>query len=794
MLYNNKSQNHQHDHHCDSHCNNIAHNHTDHGQPHSPTAAMTLDCGSVCSQEQTSHHASQDDDPSEEPPRLSSSEKISWHIQGMDCANCAKKIENSVKNIDQVIESKVYFSTEKLTATIPANTPQLIEKIESQISGLGYRSVRAEPSTHNSHAPSDSAPQLAAAAQTTEPHEHSAHLSVREFIPLALLAFLIALSYLISQFNPLYGEYAFIISAVIGVLPIAKAALAAARSSTPFTIESLMCISAIGALFIGAAAEASMVVFLFMIGELLEGIAANRARKGISSLMALMPEETTLLVDGQRRQVPSKHLKPDDRIEIASGGRLPADVILESEQATLDESALTGESIPVEYSRGAKILAGSLVVDKTVQFRVISEQGQNAVDRILQMIEEAEERKAPIERFIDRFSRYYTPSIALFALLVIVLPPLLAGADWYTWIYRGLTLLLIGCPCALVISTPAAITSALSSSARQGVLIKGGAALEALGQVKTIAFDKTGTLTEGKPQVTDVVSPTLQIAELLQLASAIEAGSSHPLAKAIISHSQQQGVTLLEADNRTAIAGIGVKGQLNQQQIYLLAPNKVNKLEISLSLEWQTQIDGLESQGKTVVVIVVEQTIMGLIALQDTLRSDTAAALSQLRQLGLDSIMLTGDNQRAASAIARQLAIEYRAELLPEDKLNVIDTLNQTQPVAMVGDGINDSPAMKAASVGIAMGSGSDVALETADAALTKNSLISLPTLIRIARSTNRIIKQNIAIALGFKALFLVTSLLGITGLWIAVLADSGTTAIVTANALRLLRKEKAPH
>jgi Cd2+/Zn2+-exporting ATPase len=374
----------------------------------------------------------------------------------------------------------------------------------------------------------------------------------------------------------------------------------------------------------------------------------------------------------------------------------------------------------------------------------------------------------------------------LMSVLVILIPPLAFAQPWETWIYRGLTLLLIGCPCALVISTPAAITSGLAAATRQGALIKGGLALEQLGRVKTIAFDKTGTLTQGKPKVTDVLSVNGTDNDLLAAAASIEMGSHHPLAKGIVYHAEQQGISLVHADNRKTLAGVGVEGIFLGKKIKISAPSK---LDLVLEDVIRQQIMTLEQEGKTVVVVLEEGRLRGLIALQDTLREDAKAALADLRSLGINGVMLTGDNTRSAAAIAAELKIDFRANLLPEDKVAAIMALNQQQATAMVGDGINDAPAMKAASIGIAMGSGTDVALETADAALTHNRLQGLADMIRLSRATNANIRQNITIALGLKAVFLVTTLLGLTGLWLAVLADSGATALVTANALRLLRK-----
>jgi Zn2+/Cd2+-exporting ATPase len=769
MLYNNKYIHHHHVNHecCHSNCKNIKHNHNYSNHDTYCSQESTDSCGGNT---HTKLEQNESDDPPDGSEQKSKDIKLTWKIQGMDCASCAQKIENGIRNLPNITHTKILFSTEKLIVFVPEKNQKVIKLIEDKVIELGYK------------------PLLVTSTQYAHHHKHSHHFDKKAFIPLVIQGILIIISYIILLFNQYVGECAFIATAIFGIIPIAKEALILTRSGTPFSIESLMSISAIGALFIGAAEEATMVIFLFMIGEMLESVATSKAKKGISSLAELMPEESIIIIDGKRKTVTSHSLQPDDIIEISSGGRLPADVILLSEQASIDESALTGESIPVNYFAGDKILAGSLVVDNTIQLKVISEKGKNAVDRILQLIEDAEERKAPIERFIDKFSRYYTPTIALFALLVIIVPPLLFNADWYTWFYRGLTLLLIGCPCALVISTPAVITSALSNAAKQGVLIKGGAALEHIGSVKLVAFDKTGTLTEGKPQVTDVISEDVSKEELLKLVAAIESGSHHPIAKAIVDYALLNQLNVNEADNRKAIAGVGVQGEVDNQTFYIVSPSKVVTVSAPLKAEHTKIIEELENAGKTVVVVVTSQQLMGIIALQDVLRSDAMTTMNELNKLGVKTLMLTGDNERAAKAIAFQLGMDYRAELLPADKLAEIEKMRISTSIAMVGDGINDSPAMKAATVSIAMGSGTDVALEAADAALTKNSLLSLPKLIGLTRFASRNIKQNVTIALGIKLVFLITSLFGFTGLWLAVLADSGTTAIVTANALRVLK------
>lgn len=680
-------------------------------------------------------------------------ERYTWIVNGMDCAACARKVENAVKQVAGVNHVQVLFATEKLLISAEKDVSA---QVEAAVTRAGY-SLRSEQTP----------------AEKTSP--------LRENLPLITLIIMMALSWTLEHFNHPFGNLAFIATTLVGLFPIARQALRLMKSGSWFAIETLMSVAAIGALFIGATAEAAMVLLLFLIGERLEGWAASRARKGVSALMALKPETATVVVDGERKTVAIATLRPGDVMEVAAGGRLPADGTLITANASFDESALTGESIPVERETGEKVPAGATSVDRLVQLTVLSEPGDSAIDRILKLIEEAEERRAPVERFIDRFSRIYTPVIMLIALLVAVVPPLLFSAPWEAWIYKGLTLLLIGCPCALVISTPAAITSGLAAAARRGALIKGGAALEQLSQVQQIAFDKTGTLTVGKPQVTGIYPAD---DAMLSLAAAVEQGSTHPLAQAIVREAQSRGLTIPAASAQRALMGSGIEAVVEGRQVLICAADKFPADAFS------QQIRELEEAGQTVVIVVVDGVAKGVLALRDTLRDDAKEAVAALHKLGIQGVILTGDNPRAAAAIASELDLEYRAGLLPADKVQAVTGLNAQAPLAMVGDGINDAPAMKAATIGIAMGSGTDVALETADAALTHNRLTGLAQMISLARATRTNIRQNITIALGLKGIFLVTTLLGITGLWLAVLADTGATVLVTANALRLLRRK----
>ncbi|MGU5633135.1 zinc/cadmium/mercury/lead-transporting ATPase [Aeromonas caviae] len=731
------------------------HDHDHHEQGHAHTAAAT------------------------EPPLATpeqNSRRHSWQVLGMDCPSCARKIETAVSRVEGVQQARVLFATEKLVVDLaPGLSPDPVTAAVLaagfQLKGGAQNTARSEPGR---------SPQM----------QRVSNLLGKYWQPLSLAGLVGVAALLPAQI----GQPLFTLATLWGLWPVARKAWALTRSGSPFAIETLMTVAAVGALFLGETAEAAMVLLLFMLGEHLEAYAAGRARAGVTALMALVPDKALRIrttAEGEvREEVAADQLRPGDIIEIAPGARLAADARLLDTLGAFDESALTGESIPVERRRGDKVPAGSLAADRVLRLEVVSEPGNNAIDRILHLIEEAETQRAPIERFIDRFSRWYTPTMMLVALLVVLVPPLAFGQSWDEWVYRGLALLLIGCPCALVISTPAAVTSALAAATRQGALIKGGAALERLAHIDTLAFDKTGTLTLGKPQLTELVSLNGQPeADLLALAAAIEQGSHHPLARAVVTAASERGLNLAAAQDLRALPGMGVEGRIDGVLWQLLAPSRVATLDAAMLARVAT----LEQQGKTVVVLgqpnAAPAAPAALLALRDQIRPEAAAALQELNQLGLQSIMLTGDNPRAAEAIAGELGMGWRAGLLPEGKVDEIAKLGLSQKVAMIGDGINDAPAMKRASIGIAMGGGTDVALETADAALTHNQLGGVAAMIRLSRAALANIHQNIALALGLKAIFLVTSLLGITGLWIAVLADTGATALVTANALRLLRK-----
>jgi len=493
--------------------------------------------------------------------------------------------------------------------------------------------------------------------------------------------------------------------------------------------------------------------------------------------------------------VAANSLQVNDKVLVRPGDRVSADGVIVQGTSSLDESPVTGESIPIAKTIGDDVFAGSINVEGALQIRVEKTAANNTIARIIELVEQAQASKAPTERFIETFSRYYTPIVMAIAVLVIIVPPLLMGAEWGTWLYRGLTLLLIACPCALVLSTPAAIASGLAVGTRHGMLIKGGNVMELVGQVSTVAFDKTGTLTEGKPRVTDVIGFKTVHGDaeghdkLLSLFASVDATSSHPLAIAIVDHAKAANVVIPESSNAFATAGKAVHATIAGRSLAIGSLVYVAE-NVLISDEQQTQIETLQNEGKTVSVLFDDQTrsALGLVALSDELREDAKQAIAQLQKMNVRSVMLTGDNSRTAKALASQLDIEWKAELLPEDKLRLLSEMQASGKIAMIGDGINDAPALATADVGIAMGSGTDVAIETADIALLKNRVVDMANLIALSRATMRNIHQNVVFALGLKGVFLITTVFGITGLWIAVLADTGATMLVTLNALRLLR------
>ncbi|MCS2609219.1 heavy metal translocating P-type ATPase [Halomonas dongshanensis] len=609
---------------------------------------------------------------------------------------------------------------------------------------------------------------------------------------------LLALAWLAKLVWPALGHWPFIAATLVGLVPILQAALRAARGGNVFTIEMLMSIAALGALAIGAAEEAAVVVFLFAVGELLEGVASARARRSISALADLKPSAANLIKpDDSLEEVAADVLTPGQRVRVRPGERIPCDGRVLRGASNIDESPINGESVPRFRDVDDEVFAGTVNLQAVLDIEVTRGSADNTIARVIRLVEQAQAAKAPIARFIDRFAYYYMPAVIGVALLVMVVPPLASWLSWSESVYRALALLLIACPCALVISTPAAIAAGLSAGARQGLLIKGGAVLEQLGKVKIVALDKTGTLTAGAPRVTAIETWTnaADASAILAWAAALESGSSHPLATAIVAEAKAQSLESLPLEMGVSHPGIGIEGVVAGRRFSLSAPAR---LEVALEASARARIEALEASGHTLTVLcehtsseteVGQVRVLGAIALRDEPREDAKRGLAALARLGVTPIMLSGDNPRAVTAIGEQLGIEAHGGLLPEDKAERVAAwqMGGSGPVAKVGDGINDAPALARADVGIAMGSGTAVALEAADAALLKNRVTGVAELIALSRATLGNVKANVALALGLKAIFLFSTALGFTGMWIAVMADTGATVLVTLNALRLL-------
>ena len=616
-------------------------------------------------------------------------------------------------------------------------------------------------------------------------HGHAAHGAGKTLFEseglrtFALACVCAGLAYAVAWLMPEYAQLAYGVGAGIAVIPFALSAVRKAARGQPFSIETLVTVAVLGALPIGAGAEAVVVVALFSLGELLEGFAAARASSGLRALAELLPSEAVIEENGKRKTVSAAELRIGMILLVSAGDRLAADGRILSGVSELNEAAITGESRPVSKGEGNDVFAGSINGDGILRVEVTKDSANSVVARIGDLVADAQATTAPTARFIDSFSGWYTPAAIVIAALVAIVPPLAFGGDWPVWAYRALTVLLIACPCALVLSTPAAIATGIATAARYGILIKSGAALEMLARIRIAAFDKTGTLTLGHPVVTDVVGDP---AEIFGLAASVENGLSHPVARAIVSEASRRSIDLSGAEGVRIRQGEGVEGKVDGRLVAILSPRAAPGLEPSMA----AQIESCEREGKTVAVILLEDRILGFIASRDEARDDAKPAVAALSQLGVRSLMLSGDNQRTASAIAAPLGMEAEGELMPSEKLLRIDALKAENPVLMVGDGVNDAPALAKASIGLAMGGGTDVAIETADIGLLRDRLTGVPDAIRLARSTRRTILVNIVIAIGLKLIFLVLAIFGLTNLWTAIIADTGATILVTINALLL--------
>ncbi len=714
-----------------------------------------------------------------------STASLRYRIHGMDCPSCAQKLEKALSALPGASGVQVFFtsSSAKLSLDETLSHPDDVVVAGKR---LGYRLSLETPRQETVKDDHDHA------HDHSHGHSHS-HDSgdgpwYRSEPGIAVLwsGTLLSLAFISSFIRAEWEQYAYSIAALLAVLPLVRDVVRAGwRGMT--SIASLAIVATVGAVAIDAAAEGATVIFLFCLGEFLEGFATGTTRRHIRALADLSPKTAQLRRDdGSLETVPADSLQVGQIVFARPGERIPADGLIIEGTSSVDESPLTGESVPVLRQVNDQVFAGSINTEGALAIRVEKTATDNTIARIIRMIEEAESERAPSARFIDRFSRIYTPLVVGIAVLIAILPPLAMGGGWYEWVYRSLTLLLIACPCALVISVPAAVVAAIGGGARHGLLVKGGAALEMLAGVSTVAFDKTGTLTLGRFSVTELLAFEGDEESLLKLAASVEQGSTHPLAQAIVAAASSRSLSLLPVAAARSEAGKYAEAEIEGRRLFIGSPRALPET-VTRSETMAATLAAWEEDGQTAIVLWEEGRVIGLIALRDTIRPEAGETIALLRTLGITPMILTGDNARATAGIAASLNAEFQAHLLPDEKLAAIRALQKNGTVAMIGDGINDAPALAQADVGIAMGQGTAIALETAHAALLRNDLRGVAGLIRLARAALGIIRQNITASVGIKVVFLILTLLGYTHIWMAVLADTGTMLLVTLNALRLL-------
>ena len=755
-----------------------------------------------------------------------SSPTLSLPISGMDCADCARTIQTGVSRLDGVESCAVNFAAARLNVSGSVTA----EAVTARVRQLGY----------------DIGQEAAPGAPVTPPPANFfGFLLQSQETRLALLAALFILpGLLFNEFLPMLGveHWLFDVTSLLAMLlagyPIARSGWRALRINRQITINGLMTIAAIGAVFIGAYSEAGLVMVLFALGEALEGYTVERSRHSIRSLLEVAPAEAIVLhpcMDCQGHQgkqmddgtpytsgpcpwcgsheesVPVASLAIGATVLVKPGERIPVDGRVLAGASAVNQAPITGESVPVEKTPGDELFAGSINGQAALEVEVTRLAADNTLSRMIRMVEDAQEQRAPAQRFVDRFAEVYTPLVVVLAALTAALPPLFWDAPfWNTadggqgWLYRGLALLVVACPCALVISTPVTIISTISNAARNGVLIKGGAFLEAMAGIRAIAFDKTGTLTAGRPAVVTVRSinctspaqgscaPCTPCADLLALAAAVEQRSEHPLARAVVSASQLFPNPYPVAEGVTALVGAGVSGAVNGRPV-LVGSHAYFEANVPHGLEQCAQIDAASGLGQTPLLVSAGAEYQGYITVADEVRESSRRVLGELRLAGMEHlVMLTGDNPATANHIAAQVGVtDVRAGLLPEQKAGAIqELLSRFGPTAMVGDGINDAPALATATVGIAMGAaggGTAQAMETADIALMGNDLSRLPFLVGLSRAAMQTVRVNVALSIGIKLVFLLLVLAGWGSMWLAVLADVGASVLVTLNGMRLL-------
>ena len=694
-----------------------------------------------------------------------------YRIEGLSCTNCAGKFEKNVKQLPGVTSATVNFGASKIS--VEGQTT--IEELE-EAGAFENLIIRDD--------------------QENDEQVRSKESFIKRNIALIIsLGFILVavISQLSLGEDHLLTKALYILAIIIGGYDLFKEGFSD-LIKLDFSMESLMTIAIIGAAFIGEWAEGSIVVILFAISEALERFSMDKARQSIRSLMDIAPKEALIRRNNVEQLVSVDKIDIDDIMIIKPGQKIAMDGLVINGHSSVNQAAITGESVPVEKQLDDEVFAGTLNEEGVLEVKVTKKVTDTTIAKIIHLVEEAQGERAPAQAFVDKFAKYYTPFIIIMALLIVVVPPLFFGGDWNKWLYQGLSILVVGCPCSLVISTPVSIVSAIGNAAKNGVLVKGGVYLEEIGHLRAIAFDKTGTLTKGKPVVTDfIVTSSETDINYLSIISSLESLSQHPLASAILNEADKTNVDYksIQIEDFQSITGKGLTGIYQNIRYYIGSP-KLFSASVIEETAVKVQYRQFQEQGKTAMYFGTDEQILGVIAVADEVRDSSAAVISELHKLSIEhTIMLTGDNTKTAESIGKQLGVtKIKGDLMPQEKLDSIKALRTTyNKVAMVGDGINDAPALAASTVGIAMGgAGTDTALETADVALMGDDLQKLPFIVRLSRQTLKVIKQNITFSLGIKLLALLLVIPGWLTLWIAIVADMGATLLVTLNGLRLMK------
>ncbi|HHE1045204.1 TPA: heavy metal translocating P-type ATPase [Streptococcus agalactiae] len=694
-----------------------------------------------------------------------------YRIEGLSCTNCAGKFEKNVKQLPGVTSATVNFGASKIS--VEGQTT--IEELE-EAGAFENLIIRDD--------------------QENDEQVRSKESFIKRNIALIIsLGFILVavISQLSLGEDHLLTKALYILAIIIGGFDLFKEGFSD-LIKLDFSMESLMTIAIIGAAFIGEWAEGSIVVILFAISEALERFSMDKARQSIRSLMDIAPKEALIRRNNVEQLVSVDKIDIDDIMIIKPGQKIAMDGLVINGHSSVNQAAITGESVPVEKQLDDEVFAGTLNEEGVLEVKVTKKVTDTTIAKIIHLVEEAQGERAPAQAFVDKFAKYYTPFIIIMTLLIVVVPPLFFGGDWNKWLYQGLSILVVGCPCSLVISTPVSIVSAIGNAAKNGVLVKGGVYLEEIGHLRAIAFDKTGTLTKGKPVVTDFIATSSETdINYLSIISSLESLSQHPLASAILNEADKTNVDYksIQIEDFQSITGKGLTG-IHQNIRYYIGSPKLFSASVIEETAVKVQYRQFQEQGKTAMYFGTDEQILGVIAVADEVRDSSAAVISELHKLSIEhTIMLTGDNTKTAESIGKQLGVtEIKGDLMPQEKLDSIKALRTTyNKVAMVGDGINDAPALAASTVGIAMGgAGTDTALETADVALMGDDLQKLPFIVRLSRQTLKVIKQNITFSLGIKLLALLLVIPGWLTLWIAIVADMGATLLVTLNGLRLMK------